>query len=451
MPCAARGQLTERHAGPAGACSKRAREIMLFRCFYVFGVFAWNTVLCVFTHLGDRLRRHSTAKTLIGRYLCKVLQESGGAFPKVGQILSTRPDLLPADICAELARLQDRIPPLKPAIVEKLLSHEYPVSPFRLIAAEPDAAATIAQVHRAECATEGREVALKIMRPGVRRRIEQDCNAARTLSPAMCLTRAMRSVPIREAIQEVGLVLQRQTDFRLEAANLRRLRQDFRNYPGVVVPELVPEHSTGQILCLEYIGGLKKLTDPSIPAAEARELIKVGLRVLYRMIFETGFLHCDLHPGNVMASGDGRLAILDAGLMTELSDSTRRSFAEFFACIALRKGKRAAEIIRLTATRLPADLDRTCFDEDIGSLIVRSGGLDAEHFDVASFVGELFAIQSKHRIRGTSQFSLIILALLVYEGLAKQRYPDLDFQREAIPFVVTSVLTSEAKIDAAAS
>jgi ubiquinone biosynthesis protein len=249
----------------------------------------------------------------------------------------------------------------------------------------------------------------------------------------------MRSVPVKEAIAEISEILIGQTDFALEASNLERLAQLFEGSNSLLVPSILRDLCTRNILCMDYIAGMKKLTDPELPEHTAKEALIVGVRALYKMIFKAGFIHCDMHPGNMLVAPDGRLVILDAGFMVELDDSTRRSFAEFFLAIAFHDGRAAARIVRETATRLPSNLNVEAFDEDISDLIERVGGLKARDFQVAGFVGELFAIQRKHGIYGTSKFTPVILSLLVYEGVAKQRFPDLDFQQEAVPFVIAAL------------
>ena len=401
-----------------------------------------------------RLRGSGPTGVRLGIGIClrRVLECGGGALPKFGQILSTRPDLLPEEVREHLAKLQDQMPNVGRSKISQLIHSEFSDTQFRELDLEPEASATIAQVHRAVRADDGQEVALKIMRPRVRAQIDRDCQLARVLLPLIGMVGTLRSIPMREVVGEVATTLRRQTDFVCESANLSRLRADFRNYPGILIPEVHTELCSKTILCMDYIRGLRKITDRSIPDSQARDLVRSGLHALYRMIFETGFLHCDLHPGNLQVAPDGRLVILDTGLMTELEDSTRRAFAEFFAAIALRRGTRAAEIIRATALRLPQDLNTASFDSEIADLVDRTGGLTAEHFNVASFVGELFAIQARHGILGTSRFSLIILALLVYEGTTKERYADLDFQQEAIPFVLGALITypQETSLTAAA-
>lgn len=412
----------------------RALTIALACCAHAGSII----VACVKALIGNR----DQLAQAMGKSVAGSLASAGGAFPKFGQILSTRPDLLPKELCLELAVLQDQMPALKPNAVETLVQSEFSRWPFKTFDVAPIASATIAQVHRAVLARSEQVVALKIKRPNVTKQIDEDCRLSEVFAPVLQLLPAMRGVPVLAAVREAGAVLRLQTDFKNEADNLIRLRRDFRHEAAVLVPSVDLELSSSNILCMEYIPGLRKITDPDIPDRQARELTTLGLRCLYRMIFETGFLHCDLHPGNLMVDPQGRLVILDAGLMIEIDDKTKNAFVDFFAAIALRNGRRAAQIVRATAATLPPNLDVDAFDREVAALVVQAGGLSAEHFQVAAFVSELFAIQARHGIRGTSRFSLIILAMLIYEGIAKQRYRSLDFQKEAMPFVMASLLST---------
>lgn len=377
--------------------------------------------------------------SVIEQWLPEVCERLGGAFPKVGQILSTRTDLLPGHICRGLSRLQNQVIPIELEIVRRTIQQEYPSQPFRLFVSEPEASATIAQVHRAIRGDDGREVALKIMRPGVRKTLVTDCSVAKVAGKILACLPAMRSIPVREAIFESSEILVGQTDFERESSNLDRLGLIFAESQSVLVPGLHRDLCTPNILCMDYIAGMRKISDPELEECLAKEALLIGVRALYRMIFSAGFIHCDMHPGNILIAPRGRLVILDAGFMVEIDDATRRSFAEFFLAIAFSDGKRAAQIVRETAMHLPSDLNIRNFDEDISNLIERIGGLKAGDFQVVSFVSKLFEIQRKHGIYGTSKFTLIILSLLVYEGVAKQRFPDLDFQQEAVPFVLEAL------------
>lgn len=368
--------------------------------------------------------------------LCERL---GGAFPKVGQILSTRADLVPEDIRTSLSKLQDNVAPLREEQTRRLLTNLGLAEKFRMLTAEPVASATVAQVHEARRSDDGRSVAIKLIRPGVRKRLIADCRIIRLFGRFIAKLPMMSSIPVNEALSDSGEVLIKQTDLRQEARNHLRLQSIFAGSPDVIVPSLHEDLCTEEVLVMDFIPAVNKLNDPTLSTGKAREALTIGLRALFKMIFEEGFIHCDMHPGNVLVAPDGRLVILDAGFMVELTGATRQSFAEFFLSIALRDGSTAAKIVRETALRLPASLDVEAFDDDIAALVLRVGGLKARDFQVAGFVGELFGIMRKHEIYGTSQFTLIILSLLVYEGVTKQLRPDLDFQQEAVPFVLSAL------------
>lgn len=379
--------------------------------------------------------RRSSLTVICSTRIPRLLEQLGGAFPKAGQILSTRSDLLPVSICEGLARLQDDTLPMSRRQVALALGASGIVDRISGFVLEPTASATIAQVHRAVRKDDGRVVALKILRSDTRRMLETDCKVAGLAGHILTLIPQLRGVPIRAAIAEAAEVLVRQTDLRREAANLERLGKMFAGVADVRIPALHHDLSGPEILAMDFIEGLQKLDDRAVPQLIAQSALIVGVRALFRMIFEEGFIHCDLHPGNMLVDDHKRLVILDAGFVAEMDEVSRRSFAEFFLSIAVRDGPAAARIVRQTANMLPANLDVAAFDDEISGLINRAGGLRAREFQVAGFVMELFAIQRRHRIHGTSRFTLAILSLLVFEGVAKQRHPDLDFQGESVPYV----------------
>lgn len=384
-------------------------------------------------------RRLGPVQSVINRSSASICERLGGAFPKAGQILSTRADLIGDELRSSLSELQDKVAPLSEKVATSVLEQAWSAGTFVSIARIPVASATIAQVHEAKRADDGRRVALKLMRPGVRQKLIADCRIIRFFGRFIARLPKMSSIPVNEALVEASEVLVNQTDFRDEARNHLRLHAIFADSNGVLIPTLHEDLCTDTVLVMDYIPGMKKLSDPTLSDPLARQALTIGVRALYKMIFEEGFIHCDMHPGNVLVAPDERLVILDAGFMVELTNQVRRSFAEFFLAIAFRDGSTAAKIVRETALRLPPDLSIETFERDITDLINRVGGLRARDFQVAGFVGELFAIMHKHHIYGTSQFTLIILSLLVYEGVTKQRYPDLNFQQEAIPFVMAAL------------
>jgi ubiquinone biosynthesis protein len=384
-------------------------------------------------------RKHLTLRAYFAKELPLICQRLGGAFPKVGQILATRADLLPLEICEALSCLQDQVKALNPNITKQILDKHTVLQNIRNVEMTPIASATIAQVHRGIRGDDRREIALKVLRPTVQKVLKSDCQIIQFCGQFIARLPAMQSIPVKEALKEASDILIAQTDFGCEASNLKRLHALFANNNDVIVPIIHEDLCTSEILVMEFIPNLRKLSDPGLPEEVVRQALTTGVRSLYSMIFKEGFIHCDMHPGNVLVTLDGRLVILDAGFMAQIDDSTRRSFAQFFLSIAFRNGSTAAEIVRETAQYLPPNLNVKAFDDDITSLIKRVGGLQARDFQVAGFVGELFAIQHKHGIYGTNQFTLTILSLLVFEGVAKQRFPNLNFQQEAVPFVMAAL------------
>lgn len=388
---------------------------------------------------GSVIGRTLSFRLAIANEAARFCEHLGGAFPKIGQILSTRADYLPDPVRLPLCRLQDHCTALRAEVVKSILFRSTYAGAFRTVNLEPVASATVAQVHEATRADDGRVVALKIMRPSIRREIWTDCQLIQCFGRFVAQLPAFASIPINETLIQASHVLIRQTDFKIEAQNHRRLQSIFADNEEILVPKLHEDLCTDNVLVTEFVFGTRKLTETTLPDEIACKALLRGVRALYKMIFEEGFIHCDMHPGNALVAPDGRLVILDAGFMVELSEDTRRAFAKFFLAIAFRDGKTASRIVRETALRLPPGLNVESFDHDVAELIARFGGLRARHFQVAGFVGELFAIMRKHRIYGPSEFTLIILSLLVYEGVTKQRYPDLDFQEEAKSFVMSAL------------
>ncbi|WP_158632893.1 ABC1 kinase family protein [Dulcicalothrix desertica] len=400
-----------------------------------FEVIRFVLTFCFYILLGKPL----TLRVYFAQTLALICEHLGGAFPKIGQILATRADLLPLEICEALSCLQDQVKALSPNITKQILDKYTLSHKIKNVDFTPIASGTIAQVHRGIRCDDNCEVALKVLRPTVREALKSDCLIIQFFGQFIAKLPAMQSIPVKEALKEASDILIGQTDFMREASNLKRLHALFANNHNVIVPVLHENLCTPEILVMEFIPGLQKLSDPALPEHFARKALTVGVQSLYNMIFKEGFIHCDMHPGNVLMAPDNRLVILDAGFMTQLDNSTRRNFARFFLSIAFCEGNTAAQIVRETATNLPSNLNIKAFDLEITCLIKRVGGLRARDFQVAGFVGELFAIQRKHGIYGTNQFTLTILSLLVFEGVAKQRFPDLNFQQEAVPFVMAAL------------
>lgn len=415
----------------------RLSRVSVGRTIYLSCVITVAAPLGLVAYRLCKWRESAAGLKRIGTVLARLLEHLGPAFIKVGQVLSTRHDLLPPQMLAPLARLQDRVRPISAGEVRNLIERHFR-RPLHEIFEEfdgvPLASASIAQVHVARLKRCGRRVVVKMKRPGIDRLVAHDAGILlRVVRSARSLA-SLRDLPLAAAMQQVCDALVLQTDFEAEARAHQRFYRSLSR--GVRIPELLPEFCSGDFLVMEYLPGLIKVNDPSLSAAARQHAVLAGLRALYEMIFCAGLIHCDLHPGNLQSSAEGQLALLDFGFWAQLPDDARRMFAEFFLSIALNDGRTATQIICSSALWLGADFNREAFETDLIGLIDRSSRLRADEFLVSEFVLALFSAQRLHRVAGSPAFTMAIVSLMIFEGIARPLYPGLDFQREAVPFLL---------------
>lgn len=295
---------------------------------------------------------------------------------------------------------------------------------------QPIASASIAHVHRAAL-EDGREVAVKIRRPGLERRVDLDLSAMAWLASTMEALPPMRLLAMRSVVDEFGGAIREQLDFRIEAGNNRTFRRNFQDLDGVRIPELVDDLCCSTVLVMEFLEGLGRPESCGLTEQETQDAARLGLRVLYRMIFFDGFIHADMHAANVFFLRGPCFVMLDFGLVARLVGPTHKDFVDFFYFMVTNDGAGCAEILLRTALSSPPAFQRQAFETTIVDLVKRHWKLDARRFEITRFVAGLFAAQRKHGIRGSTEFMMTILSLLFYEGLVKQVYPDMDFQEEA--------------------
>jgi ubiquinone biosynthesis protein len=397
---------------------------------------AWGLTRLLAALAWNRVTAARPPAAAAARSVVATLERLGPTYVKLGQILATRRDLLPQSAVAELERLQDRLNPAPFDDVPRLFESELGVSLSEVFGAldrTPAACGGIACVYRGVL-RDGSAVAVKVRRPDVARRIDLDLRLIRIGARTLAVLPPLRRLPLLSALDDFGVSLRRQIDFGLEAAANRRLCAALAAEPDVRVPRLVERLSSESLLTMELLPIERARRDAScLPA------LLVALRALYRMIFVEGFVHCDLHGANLFLFPEGTAALVDFGFVAELPTETRLTFAEFFLAMASDDGRRCARITVATASFVPPDLDYPAFEGQVRRLVSRAAGTSIDEFSVAAFVGGLFEIQRRHRIVGTSEFVMAIVALLVFEGTAKSIAGDIDFGREAIPFVMRAL------------
>lgn len=390
--------------------------------------------------LNTALKKCEARESIIARSVVEVLEMLGPTYIKLGQILSTRRDLLSAPTIAHFEHLQDRLSPMPFKTVSREFWRELRIEindVFAEFDTVPIASASIASVYRAKL-LDGRAVAVKIRRPGVIKTIDLDLILLRSLVNIIEHFSWYQSVPIRATMDEFCVCLRQQVDFRHEADANTRLSKALACMPEIWIPTLVKSLCSSSVLTMEYIGKLSRHTQ--LVKVQERKALVTTLHALYRMIFVEGYIHCDLHPGNLFFLPDGRVALLDFGFVVELKRTERLRFAEFFYAIATNDGVRCAQVILETASFVPSNLRHEAFEADIVDLVARASRTTTYEFLIASFVLRIFDLQRRYKIRGTPSFMMSILALLMVEGIAKEKHPELDFQQEAIPFIIRAFL-----------
>jgi ubiquinone biosynthesis protein len=394
-------------------------------------------------------RRRPGDDTLLGDTLARLCEDLGPTFIKAGQILSARPDLLPPRIAGPLARLQDRIAPFDARLVPGLVEADLGRPLDELFAEfdlEPVSAASVAHVHRARL-RDGRTVAVKIRRPGVVELVESDIGLMRAIASALSRLPGMRAMPLREMVEEVGTPIRQQLDFEQEARNNRALAAHFASIEHVKVPALVPDLCGRSVLTMEFLDDLRQVTGPGLTAAERRVAALAGLRALYKMIFLDGFIHADMHPGNVFVRRWGEFVMLDTGLMANLDAADRQDFVLFFLGLATNQGRECARIVYETATYRSPRHRREDFEDAMCELVAAHSSLKSSEFEITRFVYQLMETQRRFGIRGSTKFVMVILSMVVFDGICKQLHPECDFQAEARGFLITARYRRPAAAD----
>ena len=246
------------------------------------------------------------------------------------------------------------------------------------------------------------------------------------------------------AVREFGRAVFAQLDFQIEARNNRRFRENFEGHPDVVFPEVIGSLSTSRILCMTYIDGTKILAW-SRTWSDPKRIARVGLETLLKMIFEDGFVHADLHPGNIFITADHKLALLDLGLVGELDPPHRRSFATFFSAWAQRDGDTMARLLYAMSSADPGDergFER--FRSAVIEFVGRYWGQRLGEVQVGKVLFDMLAILRRHRIRMNPAFTIVNIAIAVTEGIGKQLDPELDLMAVALPYFLSHPVQAEA-------
>ncbi|NVB84552.1 MAG: AarF/ABC1/UbiB kinase family protein [Kofleriaceae bacterium] len=374
-----------------------------------------------------------------GRRLAALLVGLGATFVKVGQIMSTRPDLFPPHIIVALTRLQDNVGAFSWKDVERTILADLgkPIDElFATFDRTPVASASVAQVHRATILGSNEEVAVKVRRPGLDDLVRFDLSIMRLFAKVISIIPTIRLLAPVESVDEFGRSILAQIDLRIEAANNHRFTENFAGDKDIAFPTLYPELCGRLVLTMKFIHGVKVLDAPAARGTDGTRLAKIGFRTLLKMVFADGFVHADLHPGNIFVDDAGMVVILDLGLTAELDDPTRRAFALFFASWAGRNGKVMAKLMSdLSPSSRVADY--AAYEREVEEFVARYHGKALGEVQVSTVAFDMFNILRRHRVRVNPVYTMCNVAIAVTEGIGKQLDPRLDLVQEALPFFAT--------------
>ena len=371
------------------------------------------------------------------------LERLGPIFVKFGQVLSTRRDLLPADLADELAKLQDNVPPFPASEARVLVEQAFgrPIDAvFARFDAEPVASASIAQVHFGQL-KDGREVAVKVLRPGMLEVIDDDLALMRTLARAVERFSADgKRLKPREVVAEFANYLHDELDLVREAANAAQLRRNMQSIDLILVPEMVWDLCTQGVIVMERMNGVpislvQRLRDAGV---DIPKLARDGVTSFFTQVFRDGFFHADMHPGNIQVSvapeSFGRYIALDFGIVGTLTEFDKEYLAQNFIAFFRRDYKRVAEL-HVESGWVPAN---TRVDQLEGAI----RAVCEPHFDrplkdisLGQVLLRLFQTSRRFNVEIQPQLVLLQKTLLNVEGLGRQLDPELDLWNTAKPFL----------------
>lgn len=379
--------------------------------------------------------------------LRELLTQLGPAYIKIGQALSTRPDLVPPVYLDELTRLQDQLPPFPNEIAYQFVEEELGAHPDQIYAElspDPIAAASLGQVYKGKLKT-GETVAVKVQRPDLRDRITVDLYILRRLCAwANKNIKRVRS-DLVGILDEFGGRIYEEMDYIQEGENAERFAQLYGHLQDVYVPKIYWQYTHRRVLTMEWITGTKLTQVQALKAqgVDARHLIEVGVQCSLRQLLEHGFFHADPHPGNLLATPDGKLAYLDFGMMSEIKPYQRYGLIEAIVHMVNRDYEGLArDYVKLDF--LTPDTDLTPIIPALGRVFNNALGASVAELNIKSITDQLSALMYEYPFRVPAYYALIIRSLVTLEGIAIFIDPNFKVLSAAYPYVAKRLLTDQA-------
>lgn len=422
---------------------QRYRQILTVLFKYGFGDLIEGLNLEQYYELGlkmiTRRKRERVESMTRAERVRRTLQELGPTFVKMGQILSTRPDLLPLPLIKELERLQYDVAAFPYEDAKRIIETELQ-RPLKEVYSEfghiPLAAASIGQVHKATLHT-GEHVVVKVQRPGIKQTIDVDIEIMYHMAKLM--ERYLEGWEIHQPtmiVQELAHTFEQEIDYLVEAAHLERFAREFEGNPTVHVPKVYREYSTTRVLTLEYIEGIRASDVEQLDRQgyDRPEIARRGADLIMSQIFVAGFFHADPHPGNIFVLPGNVVCYVDFGMVGRIDRKTREDVANLVMAVVRRDESRATDaILRLTSSQ--GQFERRFLERDVAELMDQYTYRPIKEIEFGKLLQDLFEISGRYSLRAPADLFLMIKALSTAESVARDLDPEFDITRRAAPFI----------------
>ncbi|MCP4691318.1 MAG: AarF/ABC1/UbiB kinase family protein [Desulfobacterales bacterium] len=421
----------------------RYRQILSVFFRYGFGDLVERLKIDQYIEIGlqliSRKRRERIERLGRAERVRMAMEELGPTFVKLGQVLSTRPDLAPEELVKEFTKLQDKAASFPFRQVKSILVSEFEQAPeeiFHTVEEEPLASASIGQVHRAELMN-GEIVAVKIQRPGIRRTIEVDLEIMLHLATLMerHIEEMSLQRPVR-IVEEFARAIENEIDYAIEASNMERISRNFLGDPTVYIPRVFQEFSTSRVLTTELVDGIKvsELSKLERAGLDRKIITDRGADLCLRQIFLHGFFHADPHPGNIFVLPDNVICLLDFGMVGSVNRHTREEFVNLVEAVVLRDESRTVQVL-LGLTEWSEEPSRRLLERDVADFMSKHLYKPLKEIEFRKVLHHLLTLASRHHLRMPPDIFFMLKALGTLEGVARNLDPDFDMIAKATPFI----------------
>jgi ubiquinone biosynthesis protein len=421
----------------------RYRQILAILFKYGFGNLIELLKIDQYIEIGlqmiSRKRRDRLEKLSGAERVRLAIEELGPTYIKLGQVLSTRPDLVPIEFINELSKLQDKVPPQPFSEARKIIETDLGLSPeklFDFFDEAPLASASIGQVYRARL-KDGETVAVKVQRAGIKKIIEIDLEIM--LHLATLIERHIEELSLHrpvKIVQEFAKTLEREIDYTIEATNMERVARQFLDDPTIYVPKVFRDTTTARVLTTEYVEGIKVSETIRLETAglDRKMITERGAEIFLKQIFDHGFFHADPHPGNIFVLPDNVICLLDFGMVGSVDRQTREGFVDLVDSVIQQDESRTTQVL-LKMTDWDEEPALRDLEKDVADFLGRHLYKPLKDIEISKLLQHLLELASRHRLRIPPDIFLMMKALSTIEGVGLALDPEFDMIVKTAPFI----------------